>query len=102
MDLLNDAVSEQLTDAIRRAQEGESLFAPQVLRRLIDHYVEQTKAGASKPRLGLTDREQEVLILIPASCRTPRSRMSARSPSTTSRPTLERTGPNCARIGLGW
>lgn len=63
--LLKDAFPGQLTDAIRRVHSGESLFAPQIMRRLIDHFVERPRARMSKSRpAGLTDREQEVLILI--------------------------------------
>ncbi|MCX4473035.1 response regulator transcription factor [Micromonospora sp. NBC_01655] len=62
--LLKDAYPEQLIDAIRRTKAGESLFAPQILTRLIEHYVSRP---AAVPRSGLgalTERETEVLALV--------------------------------------
>jgi DNA-binding NarL/FixJ family response regulator len=49
--------------AVRVAAQGNSLLAPALTRRLIEHYV-GTRASAD-PRLEtLTDREREVLLLI--------------------------------------
>ncbi|GAB3616555.1 response regulator transcription factor [Okibacterium endophyticum] len=62
--LLKDAFPGQLTDAIRRVHAGESLFAPQIMRRLVDHYVERPRTTAPRRPAGLTDREEEVLVLI--------------------------------------
>lgn len=63
--LLKDATPQQLTDAIRRVHAGESLFAPQVLNRLIEHYVQHPVKRYAKPNAGgLTEREREVLALI--------------------------------------
>ncbi|GAA1532286.1 response regulator transcription factor [Brevibacterium picturae] len=62
--LLKDATPERLVDAIRRVYTGESLFAPQVMRRLIDHYVERPRAKRHRRPAGLTDREEEVLVLV--------------------------------------
>lgn len=63
--LLKDAFPGQLTDAIRRVHAGESLFAPQIMRRLIDNFVERPSMTTIKSRpAGLTDREEEVLVLI--------------------------------------
>jgi DNA-binding NarL/FixJ family response regulator len=63
--LLKDARPEELIDAIRRTHAGESLFAPSILTRLVEHYVAAPRAprpGASVR--GLTSRELEVLTLI--------------------------------------
>lgn len=62
--LLKDADPDQLLDAIRRTHAGESLFAPAILTRLIEHYVRRP-AIASTQRLDvLTERETEVLGLV--------------------------------------
>ncbi|MBY0687641.1 response regulator transcription factor [Microbacterium marinilacus] len=61
--LLKDSRPEELVDAIRRTHAGESLFAPAVLTRLVEHYVR--RPAASPGRLDvLTDREREVLVLV--------------------------------------
>lgn len=62
--LLKDARPEQLVDAIRRTHAGESLFAPQLLTRLVAHYVERpARRGTGRLDL-LTERETEVLGLV--------------------------------------
>jgi DNA-binding NarL/FixJ family response regulator len=62
--LLKDAHPDQLLDAIRRTHAGESLFAPAILTRLVERYLERPSAGpASRPDV-LTDRETQVLVLI--------------------------------------
>lgn len=61
--LLKDAHPDQLLDAIRRTHTGESLFAPAILTRLIEHYT--TRPATPRRRLdGLTERETEVLVLV--------------------------------------
>lgn len=61
--LLKDARPDQLLDAIRRTHSGESLFAPAILTRLIEHYT--SRPTMPKRRLdGLTERETEVLALV--------------------------------------
>jgi DNA-binding NarL/FixJ family response regulator len=64
--LLKDAGREQLVTAVDTVARGEALFAPAVLERLIDHYVQRPPPGArAAPALdGLTNRETEVLRLI--------------------------------------
>jgi DNA-binding NarL/FixJ family response regulator len=66
--LLKDSRPDDLLDAIRRTHRGESLFAPSILARLVEHYVHRrpTDAGAVvRSRLErLTTREIEVLRLI--------------------------------------
>jgi DNA-binding NarL/FixJ family response regulator len=63
--LLKDATPIELLDAVRRIADGESLLAPSLLRRLIDHYLSTPVDRALVPVVGaLTAREQEVLMLI--------------------------------------
>ncbi|TFH74549.1 response regulator transcription factor [Cellulomonas sp. HD19AZ1] len=54
--LLKDAHPEQLLDAVRRTHAGDALFAPAILARLVEHYVDRPAA-----RPALTPRETEVL-----------------------------------------
>lgn len=66
--LLKDTRPDDLLSAIRRTHRGESLFAPSILARLVEHYVRvrpAAAAGASAPSLDrLTGREVEVLALV--------------------------------------
>ena len=66
--LLKDAHPVTLLDAIRRVHAGESLFAPTILTKLIDHYVTESRparTAAGRPVLAvLTPRETEVLGLV--------------------------------------
>ncbi len=66
--LLKDSRPDDLLRAIRRTHRGESLFAPSILARLVEHYVRvrpAAAAGASAPSLDrLTGREVEVLALV--------------------------------------
>ncbi|GAA0561397.1 response regulator transcription factor [Paractinoplanes ferrugineus] len=62
--LLKDARPERLLEAIRRTHAGESLFAPVILTRLVEHYVNSPAAALSDVPDGLTDRETEVLTLV--------------------------------------
>jgi DNA-binding NarL/FixJ family response regulator len=62
--LLKDARPEDLITAIRRTHLGESLFAPSILGRLIEHYVTTHRAEHPTPPGRLTGRETEVLTLI--------------------------------------
>ncbi|MER5705755.1 response regulator transcription factor [Micromonospora sp. NPDC002296] len=66
--LLKDSRPADLLDAIRRTHDGESLFAPSILARLVEHYVCRQHTGPAGPAqslLGqLTARETEVLGLI--------------------------------------
>jgi DNA-binding NarL/FixJ family response regulator len=62
--LLKNAPPEDLVDAIRAVAGGESLLAPEITRRLIEHYV-SAPAPADEPRLAeLSAREHEVLKLV--------------------------------------
>ncbi|MGO3885988.1 MAG: response regulator [Mycetocola sp.] len=61
--LLKDARPDQLLDAIRRTHAGESLFAPMILTRLIDHFT--ARPIVPERRIdGVTERENDVLLLV--------------------------------------
>ncbi|MBK0418236.1 response regulator transcription factor [Leucobacter sp. CSA1] len=62
--LLKDAPPEQLADAIRRTRSGESLFAPSILARLVEEFLERSAAPPATGLDRLTAREVEVLTLI--------------------------------------
>jgi DNA-binding NarL/FixJ family response regulator len=62
--LLKDAGRERLVDAVRTVAGGESLFAPSVLQRLVDHYVARPPAGRAIGLEELSEREVEVLTLV--------------------------------------
>ncbi|MFD0887132.1 response regulator [Streptosporangium algeriense] len=55
---------EELVRAVRIAHEGESVVAPRLLTRLIENFV-RSPQPRHRPRLtGVTDREQDVLVLM--------------------------------------
>ncbi|MFF1817525.1 response regulator [Kribbella sp. NPDC058245] len=60
--LLKDAEPDRLVDAVRRTHAGESLFAPSILTRLVEHYLGRSMPQATAA--DLTEREAEVLTLI--------------------------------------
>lgn len=63
--LLKDVHRDRLIDAVHAVAAGESLLAPSVTRRLIEHYVATGPARPAHPGLSmLTPREAEVLKLI--------------------------------------
>jgi DNA-binding NarL/FixJ family response regulator len=65
--LLKDVERERLVEAIRTVAAGESLFAPTVVRRLVDHYVGRPPATLAPPPpqlAELSEREREVLTLV--------------------------------------
>ncbi|GAA2535352.1 DNA-binding response regulator [Winogradskya humida] len=62
--LLKDTRPQDLIDAIHRTHQGESLFAPSILTRLIAHYVTAPRLPQPVSVRGLTSRETEVLTLI--------------------------------------
>lgn len=62
--LLKDAHPDQLLDSIRRTHAGESLFAPAILTRLVEHYVSGPATAPSRGLEILTERETEVLTLV--------------------------------------
>ncbi len=63
--MLKDASPSDLVAGIRVIADGESVLAPTVTRRLIANLSRQSEPLRPTPRLvGLTKREQEVLVLI--------------------------------------
>ena len=62
--LLKDAGRERLVDAIRTVAAGEELFAPPVLRRLVDAYVARPAPGRPVGLDELSERELEVLRMM--------------------------------------
>jgi DNA-binding NarL/FixJ family response regulator len=65
--LLKDARPEDLIDGVRVVAAGDALLAPSVTRRLIDLFVDGTRARASRPDAllaTLTEREREVFGLL--------------------------------------
>lgn len=62
--LLKDAHPDQLLDAIRRTSAGESLFAPAILTRLVEHYLRRPASTPARLLDMLTERETEVLALV--------------------------------------
>ncbi len=62
--LLKDAEPEQLVDAIRRTHSGEALFAPRILTRLVEHFLDHGPPRVARSPDVLTHRETEVLTLV--------------------------------------
>lgn len=63
--LLKTDSPERLIDAVRVVAAGEALLAPEITRRLIDHFVAGSHPTANAPELEqLTVREREVLKLL--------------------------------------
>ena len=62
--LLKDAGRERLVEGVRTVAAGESLFAPSVLRRLVDHYVARPPLDRATGLEELSERELEVLKLV--------------------------------------
>jgi len=64
--LLKDARPAELLDAVRRTHAGDSLFAPSILTRLVEHYLDRPRLGPPcTAGLGhLTPRETDILLLV--------------------------------------
>ncbi|MFF4627100.1 MULTISPECIES: response regulator [Streptomyces] len=63
--MLKDASPSDLVNGIRVIATGEGVLAPTVTRRLISDFSRRSGTARPAPRLiGLTNREQEVLVLI--------------------------------------
>jgi len=62
--LLKDTEPDELIAAVRRTRAGESLFAPAILTRLIEHYVAAPPHRSPRPPAGLTQREIEILTFV--------------------------------------
>jgi DNA-binding NarL/FixJ family response regulator len=59
--LVKDAPPERLVAAVRAVAAGEELFAPTVLRRLVEAYVREPPDDARDVIAPLTERERDVL-----------------------------------------
>jgi DNA-binding NarL/FixJ family response regulator len=66
--LLKDVTSDGLVDAVRRTAAGESVVAPAVLARMMDHFAARPPLPVSEPAAfaDLSAREREVLAMIGA------------------------------------
>jgi DNA-binding NarL/FixJ family response regulator len=64
--LLKDVRRGQLTDAIRKVVDGDTLVAPAITRRLIEEFCRRPSARAARANelAELTPRELEVLMLV--------------------------------------
>jgi DNA-binding NarL/FixJ family response regulator len=64
--LLKDVRRGQLTDAIRKVVDGDTLVAPAITRRLIEEFCRLPSAGDARDKelVDLTPREVEVLTLV--------------------------------------
>ena len=62
--LLKDAGPDLLTQAIHAAAKGDALIAPNVTRRLLATFADRASAVPVRPIDPLTEREEEVLVLV--------------------------------------
>lgn len=62
--LLKNAGPELLVQAIHAAANGDALIAPNITRRLLETFVDQVPQRPSEPVDPLTEREEQVLILV--------------------------------------
>lgn len=62
--LLKDAGPQLLVQAIHAAAHGDALIAPNVTRRLLAAFADRAPATPTDPIHPLTDREEEVLVLV--------------------------------------
>ncbi|MFV0463102.1 MAG: response regulator [Nostocoides sp.] len=62
--LLKDAGPQLLVQAIHAAASGDALIAPNVTRRLLATFVDQAPSSSTEPIDPLTEREEEVLVLV--------------------------------------
>lgn len=62
--LLKDAGPQLLAQAIRAAADGDAMIAPNVTRRLLATFADQAPLSPIQPIAPLTEREEEVLVLL--------------------------------------
>ena len=62
--LLKDAGPELLVQAIHAAASGDALIAPNITRRLLTTFADQAPAVPVQPLDPITEREEEVLVLV--------------------------------------
>ena len=94
--LVKDVPPGELTHGIRTVASGDALLAPSVVRRLLDAFIRRPPPGSGQPAAlqTLTERELQVLALMPADCPTPKlphASSSARTPSSPTSPTYCRS-----------
>ena len=62
--LLTDAADDELGRRVHAAADGDALIAPNVTRRLLATFADQTPVVPVQPIDPLTEREEEVLALV--------------------------------------
>ncbi len=62
--LLKDAGPALLVQAIEAAANGDALIAPDIMRRLLATFADQTPTAPAQPLEPLTEREEDVLALV--------------------------------------
>lgn len=62
--LVKDTAAPDLLSAIRRTVEGDMLFSPTLVRRLVDRALSAAPTEDPTPTTGLTPRELQVLALV--------------------------------------
>ena len=63
--LLKTVSPEHLVAAVRAAYAGDALLAPAITRRLVERFAAAPRPGASEQLAALTERERDVLRLVP-------------------------------------
>ena len=74
--LLKDAPTAEVVEAVRAVAAGDAVLSPAVTRQLLDQVGRRLPAAVSQEPEGLaqlTEREREVLRMLAAGSRTPRS-----------------------------
>jgi len=61
--LLKDVSTDELVEAIRAVQAGESMLHPAIARKVVNRFSQHVEAGKETPLEELTEREIEVLQL---------------------------------------
>jgi DNA-binding NarL/FixJ family response regulator len=61
---LKDSTGEAVVHAIRAVAGGEAIFGPGIAKRLINYFSALNRSGPPRAFPELTDREEEILILI--------------------------------------
>ena len=63
--LLKSVRSQELVDAVRALQAGESVLHPSVARKVLDHFIPSSgKAKKDEPLEAITQREMDILKLV--------------------------------------
>lgn len=64
--ILKDATPEQLARAIQCVVDGIAFFSPPVSKIVVEKYLENSKASRNHSKIALTEREEQVLVLLAA------------------------------------